>query len=82
MHAQPQQAAGQAAEKAKPGFVRKREEFQAADAGAAGPTGSKRAFLKNREQDLRLDEKLNKIQVRVGWLVIRVDVNGGMSAGV
>lgn len=40
-----------------------------ADSGAAGPEGSKRAYLKHREQDLRLDEKVNKIQVRfLGWL--------------
>lgn len=62
----PQQAAGQdAGGKPKPGFVRKREEFQSADSGAAGPEGSKRAFLKAREQDLRLDEKVNKVQVRI-----------------
>lgn len=66
----PQQAAGQdAGGKPKPGFVRKREEFQTADAGAQGPEGSKRAFLKHREQDLRLDEKVNKVQVGVLWVV-------------
>lgn len=64
-----QQAAGQDAGKPKPGFVRKREEFLSADSGAQGPEGSKRAFLKHREQDLRLDEKINKIQVcMVGWV--------------
>ncbi len=43
--------------------MRKREEFLSADSGAQGPEGSKRAYLKHREQDLRLDEKINKVQV-------------------
>lgn len=50
----------------KIGVVRKREEFQAAPEGAAGPEGSKRAYLSARTTELSLDEKLGKIQVR-GW---------------
>lgn len=50
----------------KIGVVRKREEFQAAPEGAAGPEGSKRAYLSARTTELTLDEKLGKIQVR-GW---------------
>eukprot|EP00624_Nannochloropsis_granulata_P004072 evm.model.NODE_304_length_7458_cov_52.294716.2 len=45
-------------EKKKPGFVRKREEFQSAEQGAAGPEGSKRAYLKHREADLGLEDKV------------------------
>lgn len=40
-----------------------RQEFQAADAEAAGPMGSERAFLKSREKRLNLDEKAGKIEV-------------------
>jgi U4/U6.U5 tri-snRNP component SNU23 len=61
-HTQTQQESGEGAAK-KPGIVRKREEFQSAEAGAAGPTGSKRAFLKHRETDLGLDSKVGKTQV-------------------
>lgn len=50
----------------KPGVVRKREEFTAADEGAAGPAGSKRAYLKGRSEDLNLEEKVGKIQVSHG----------------
>lgn len=53
--------------------MRKREEFLSADSGAQGPEGSKRAFLKHREQDLRLDEKINKIQVCGGWVCVYDD---------
>ncbi|GAB5036296.1 c2h2 and c2hc zinc fingers superfamily protein [Nannochloropsis oceanica] len=53
-------------EKKKPGFVRKREEFQSAEQGAAGPEGSKRAYLKHREADLGLEDKVGKIQVVTG----------------
>eukprot|EP00612_Vaucheria_litorea_P005913 CAMPEP_0171460558 /NCGR_PEP_ID=MMETSP0945-20130129/5378_1 /TAXON_ID=109269 /ORGANISM="Vaucheria litorea, Strain CCMP2940" /LENGTH=228 /DNA_ID=CAMNT_0011986769 /DNA_START=6 /DNA_END=692 /DNA_ORIENTATION=+ len=40
-----------------------KEEFQTAPEGAAGPTGSKRAYLKARESKIDLDSKLNKTQV-------------------
>ena len=60
-HHSPQEASG--VQPKKPGIVRKREEFQAADEGAAGPTGSKRAYLKARSSELGLDEKVGKTQV-------------------
>lgn len=40
-----------------------REEFQAASAGASGPIGSERAFLKSREHRLGLDDKAGKIEI-------------------
>lgn len=48
----------------KPGVVRNREEFEAASDGAQGPEGSKRAYLKARVSELKLEEKLGKEQVR------------------
>ena len=53
----------QGPEEKKPGFVRKREEFMPADDGAAGPGNSKRAYLKHRQSDLGLDDKVGKVQV-------------------
>jgi hypothetical protein len=47
----------------KPGVVRNREEFEAASDGAQGPEGSKRAYLKARVSELKLEEKLGKEQV-------------------
>lgn len=66
IHPTAQQEASGESEKKKPGFVRKREEFQSAEQGAAGPEGSKRAYLKHREADLGLEDKVGKIQVVTG----------------
>jgi U4/U6.U5 tri-snRNP component SNU23 len=40
-----------------------REEFTAAEEGAAGPIGSNRAFLKSREKALGLEGKAGKIEI-------------------
>jgi U4/U6.U5 tri-snRNP component SNU23 len=42
-----------------------REEFQAAQAGAAGPLGSRRAFLSARKGKVDLESKLGKTEVGV-----------------
>lgn len=40
-----------------------KEEFKSAEEGAAGPIGSERAFLKQRDHKLELDEKVGKIEI-------------------
>lgn len=40
-----------------------REEFRPADANAAGPMGSQRAFLKAREANLDLEDKVGKVEI-------------------
>lgn len=40
-----------------------KEEFKAAEEGAAGPVGSQRAFLKSRVHKIDLDEKVGKVEV-------------------
>eukprot|EP01031_Cornospumella_fuschlensis_P028502 gene28502-34410_t len=40
-----------------------REEFRPADANAAGPMGSQRAFLKAREGNLDLEDKVGKVEI-------------------
>jgi U4/U6.U5 tri-snRNP component SNU23 len=40
-----------------------KEEFKAAEDGAAGPMGSQRAFLKSRINKVELDGKVGKIEV-------------------
>ena len=40
-----------------------KEEFKAADEGAAGPIGSQRAFLKSRVNKIDLDQKVGKTEV-------------------
>jgi U4/U6.U5 tri-snRNP component SNU23 len=40
-----------------------KEEFRAAEDGAAGPAGSQRAFLKSRTGKIDLEEKVGKIEV-------------------
>jgi U4/U6.U5 tri-snRNP component SNU23 len=40
-----------------------KEEFRAADDGAAGPMGSQRAFIKAREQKVELDTKVGKVEI-------------------
>jgi U4/U6.U5 tri-snRNP component SNU23 len=40
-----------------------KEEFQKADADAAGPMGSERAFLKAREGKIDLESKVGKVEV-------------------
>jgi len=62
---------GGESESKKVGIVRKREEFEMAAPGAAGPEGSKRAFIKARTGDLSLKEKVGKIQVCCAhWIVL------------
>ena len=41
----------------------RKEEFQKAEEGAAGPMGSQRAFLKAREQRVDLDSKAGKTEL-------------------
>ncbi|KAJ0390131.1 hypothetical protein P43SY_010704 [Pythium insidiosum] len=43
-----------------------REEFKAADDGAAGPVGSSRAFLKARADRVTLDENVGSVRVIKG----------------
>lgn len=40
-----------------------KEEFKAADGGAAGPIGSQRAFLKSRVNKIDLDQKVGKTEM-------------------
>ncbi len=40
-----------------------KEEFRAADSGAAGPIGSERAFLKARDEKIDLESKVGKMEV-------------------
>lgn len=42
-----------------------KEEFQAAEDDAIGPTGSQRAFLKARTNKIDLDTKVGKVEVRI-----------------
>lgn len=49
-------------DKKKP-IVSSREEFKAADEGAAGPAGSARAFLKAREKRVTLDTNVGTVKV-------------------
>lgn len=40
-----------------------KEEFRAAETGAAGPMGSQRAFIKSREQKIDLESKVGKTEI-------------------
>jgi U4/U6.U5 tri-snRNP component SNU23 len=40
-----------------------KEEFKAADDGAAGPAGSQRAFLQSRVNKIDLDQKVGKVEM-------------------
>jgi U4/U6.U5 tri-snRNP component SNU23 len=40
-----------------------KEEFKAADGGAAGPAGSQRAFLQSRVNKIDLDQKVGKVEM-------------------
>lgn len=45
------------------GEIRNKQEFKAADAGAAGPAGSKRAWLRNREQSYGFERSAGSTRV-------------------